>query len=459
MIVSDTSVNIVAVWNSQNLPGRACASRLLGHRLTAVIHPRLLREIEDLARRTAVLGRREEKEVPVEISEMSRFFSVCAVPLERYGEEGFAACLTARDVTHRRQALDALADREALLERAERLANFGSWEIDFETEQIALSPQLMKMFEVRSSAEWSANTYWKRMHPGDRERARGLVRQSMATGNAIEYTARYCALDGQVRVHLSHTLPICGDDGKPYRAIGVIQDVTDQERSQQALHRLSQQLINEQDRQRRHLARELHESAGQSLAALKMTLGRLRQQLTKNPDSAASLLESAILLTDGAVREVRTVSYLLHPPLLDDAGLGPALRWYAKGFSERSGIDAVVEIADPFDRFSQEIETTVFRVVQESLTNVHRYSGSPTAEICVAQQDSQLCVEIRDHGCGIASLNSPAPRSTALGVGISGMRERVRQLNGIFELESAPGAGTTVRVLLPATPLEPVPKL
>jgi signal transduction histidine kinase len=221
------------------------------------------------------------------------------------------------------------------------------------------------------------------------------------------------------------------------------------------LRRLSHQLMNEQDSQRRHLARELHESAGQSLAALKMTLGRLREALPEDASLAASLLESASLLADGAVREVRTVSYLLHPPLLDDAGLGPALRWYANGFSERSGIRVVVEIPDPFSRYSQEIETTVFRVMQEALTNVHRYSGSTVAEIRVSQEESRLRVEVQDHGCGLAAPAAGAGRRSELGVGISGMRERVEQLGGIFELASAPGQGTTVLVLLPASPCRP----
>ena len=133
------------------------------------------------------------------------------------------------------------------------------------------------------------------------------------------------------------------------------------------------------------MARELHESAGQSLAALKMSLSRLYESLPKNKRLAQTLLRSSVELADAAVREVRTVSYLMHPPLLDEAGLGPALRWYARGFAERSKIAVTVDIADDFGRASQDVEMTVFRVVQEALTNVHRYSGSSTACIRVTR--------------------------------------------------------------------------
>jgi two-component system NarL family sensor kinase len=145
----------------------------------------------------------------------------------------------------------------------------------------------------------------------------------------------------------------------------------------------------------------------------------------------------------------------MHPPLLDEAGLGPALRWYAKGFAQRSGIAMDVEVSEDFGRESQEIETTVFRIVQEALTNVHRYSGSRTVRIRLARENGQIRAEVQDQGCGLA-LPSPAERCQAPpGVGIAGMRERVKQVNGMFELESAPGMGTTVRAILPVAPAEP----
>lgn len=452
-LVTDFSIKVAAIWSSRQ-PGEQAGSRdLLGRRLRAVIHPRLLTQIKALSDRTTALDRRVERHVRLKDLGVSRWFSICAMPLDRLGGEGLATCLTSRDITQRIEAQNTLTKREALLARAEHVANFGSWEMDLKTNEVTLSPNLMKIYELAPDRKWSIADYWERMHPGDRTRVALLIEKSITEGEPYDFVCRYRAPDGQMRVHQAHTVPLFDEDGNVVRAMGVIQDVSEHAVSQQELRRLSQQLMNEQDTQRRRLARELHESAGQSLAALKMTLGRVREALPEGSDLAASLLESAALLADGAVREVRTVSYLLHPPMLDDAGLGPALRWYATGFAERSGIRATVKIQEPFPRYSQEVETTVFRVVQEALTNVHRYSGSGTAEIRVSQDNRQLRVEIQDCGCGIPQ--SPLHPRTELGVGISGMRERVKHLDGIFELDSSPGAGSTVRVLLPASPARP----
>jgi signal transduction histidine kinase len=206
------------------------------------------------------------------------------------------------------------------------------------------------------------------------------------------------------------------------------------------------------DEERRTVARELHESTGQTLAALKMSLGRLRMALPEEDDGLHGLLQSAVDLAEDAVREVRTLSYLMHPPMLDEAGLRSALHWYAKGFSERSGISVQVDIPQDFGRLGQDAETTIFRIVQEALTNVHRYSGSRTATIRLSSSGGSVAAIIQDEGCGLPSPTLASGRNAPLGVGIVGMRERVKQLNGKFEVESAPGKGTTIRVVLPVEP-------
>jgi signal transduction histidine kinase len=230
-----------------------------------------------------------------------------------------------------------------------------------------------------------------------------------------------------------------------------MQDITKQTRVEEELRRLSQELLRARDDERRQVARTLHESAGQTLAALKMVLGRLRRELPKKIDRVHELLESSIELTNTAVKEVRTLSYLMHPSLLDETGLASALQWYAKGFAQRSGIEVSVEVPEDFGRHSQEIETTVFRIVQEALTNAHLHSGSRTAKIRLGYQNGQIRAEEQDHGRGIPAIgaggDSPLPR----GVGIAGMRERVKQLGGTLEIESGPGLGTTIRAILPLT--------
>jgi two-component system, NarL family, sensor kinase len=214
------------------------------------------------------------------------------------------------------------------------------------------------------------------------------------------------------------------------------------------LHQLSQRLMLVRDEERRALARELHESAGQSLAALKMTLGNLREALPSKRGRAFSLVESCCKLTEEAVREIRTVSYLMHPPMLEEAGLPSAISWFVRGFSERSNISVRIDVPERFDRLPEEVELTIFRMVQESLTNVYRYSGSATARVCLRRDRGYIRVEVADSGCGLRFRFDPR-RGCGTGVGIAGMRERVHYLNGVFEIESAPGRGTTVRALFP----------
>jgi PAS domain S-box-containing protein len=354
-----------------------------------------------------------------------------------------------RDITERKAAEERLREREALLAHAEQIANLGSWEYDVKTRKVMLSDQLRRIYGIATDVEWTEEEYWKRCHRMDRARVREIGDKALSECKPYEYVSRYLPPEGGVRIHLLRAVPIPGEDGKAARTIGVLQDITDQKLAEEDHHRLSQQLLRTRDEERRNMARELHESAGQSLAALKMALGRLRDELPRKNKLARSLLQLATDLAEGAVREVRTVSYLMHPPLLDEAGLAPALRWYAKGFAERSGIELSVDVSDDFGRQSQEIETTVFRIVQEALTNVHRYSGSRTARIILTHEDGMVRAEIRDNGCGLEVPSFDPTREMALGVGIAGMRERVQQLNGEFELESAPGKGTTVRAILP----------
>jgi signal transduction histidine kinase len=214
---------------------------------------------------------------------------------------------------------------------------------------------------------------------------------------------------------------------------------------------LSQDLINTQDADRRQIARELHESAGQTLAALKMTLANLEYALRENTEEVPRHLQAGRAQAEDAIREIRVLSYLMHPPMLDELGLEPTIRWYARGFSERSGIETTFEFDGKITRLPLQVETTIFRIVQEALTNIHRYSGSRTATIRLNGEEGSICVEIKDQGCG---LQAPPERTSKVGVGIAGMHERVRQLKGRLEIESVAGQGTVVRAVIPFMVME-----
>jgi len=214
------------------------------------------------------------------------------------------------------------------------------------------------------------------------------------------------------------------------------------------LRELTARLMQLQDEERRRIARELHDSVGQTLAALTMNLTTVSADIERL-DQTAKTVRDSLALAQEMNKEVRTVSYLLHPPLLDESGLASALRWYVDGFSQRSKIQVKLEICEDFGRLPQDMETALFRTVQECLTNIHRHSGSPIATIRLDRSDEEVRLRIEDRGAGIPreKLDEVTSDGTP-GVGIRGMRERLRQLGGSMELESNE-SGTTVKARLP----------
>ena len=230
-----------------------------------------------------------------------------------------------------------------------------------------------------------------------------------------------------------------------------IRDITERKRAEESLRDLSSRLLKMQDEERRRIARELHDSAGQILVALSMNLTSLASEANAAGPHSIKVVKESLGLIDELSMEVRTVSHLLHPPLLDEVGLSSALRMYLDGFADRSNIRVDLEIPDDFGRLSQEQETAIFRIVQESVTNIHRHSGSPVARIHISRPGSDVRVEVEDKGKGIPLKKRSEMESTGMvGVGIRGMRERIRQLGGTLEIRSGSnGKGTLVVARLP----------
>ena len=232
-------------------------------------------------------------------------------------------------------------------------------------------------------------------------------------------------------------------------------EIAERARAEESLRNLSGRLLQLQDEERRRIARELHDSTAQMLGAVAINVDRA-QQMLQNGDHArlrGVIGESAELL-EGIRQEIGTVSYLLHPPMLDELGLEYVLPWYAEGFSNRSGIAVSLNIQPDFGRVPQELELTLFRIVQEALTNVHRHSGSRTAEIVLFRDSDYATLEISDQGCGIPMgvLKPTKGTMCQLGVGVAGMRERVHQLSGLIDITGT-SHGTVIRAVLPLTPL------
>jgi PAS domain S-box-containing protein len=355
-----------------------------------------------------------------------------------------------QDITDHKEIEEKMRKNEALLEQAEQLANLGSWEYDVERQTFAWSDQMYRML-ARKPGEGtiSLDQACAIFHPDDRARVWQDVQRIIADGVSMENELRFILPDGQIRIFHSRAVPVKDASGSVRSIRGMSQDITGRKRTEEELRQLSQQLLNIRDDERRRMARDLHESAAQSLAALKMTLSRVAEVLHPENEQGHQLLASSLELTEDAIREVRTLSHLMHPPMLDFVGLGPALRWFAAGFSERSHIIVKVEIDEDFGRLPQETEIAIFRIVQEALTNVHRHSGSRSASIRVTRQTTGTYVQVQDQGQGIAFPSESAGGRAPVGIGIAGIRERVKQLNGEFNIQSAPGKGTTLSVLLP----------
>lgn len=214
------------------------------------------------------------------------------------------------------------------------------------------------------------------------------------------------------------------------------------------LRELSGSLLRLQDEERRRLAREFHDSTAQKVVAIGINIAVAEQEADRLSDQARSALQECLHLVDETGREIRTISYVLHPPLLDEAGLASALRSLAGGFSKRSGIRVQLEVDERWERATADEELALFRVAQECLGNIQRHSGSPTARISLAASNEAISLEVEDHGKGIPREILDGRKTGTLGVGISGMRERLRQLGGTLEIQSG-STGTLVRAVVP----------
>ena len=249
---------------------------------------------------------------------------------------------------------------------------------------------------------------------------------------------------------ISNAVPLYSEDGKIAGVLVSFADITERKKADEAMRQLSGRLLQLQDEERRRLGRDLHDSLAQSVLAVNLSLAQVTQSSKVLDERNRTAIAKARELLQDMSRQIRTLSYLLHPPLLDELGLVSAVKEYALGFSERSGIQVQVGVSPGFGRLPQEAETALFRIIQESLANIQRHSGSHSARIRLDSRSELITLEISDQGHGMSpssgrKLNTPG---TPIGVGIAGMRERMAQLGGTLEIDSNK-SGTTVRATLP----------
>ena len=303
------------------------------------------------------------------------------------------------------------------------------------------------------------------VHTEDQERSLGHWMHCVQSGDAYESEYRLRGSNGQYRWFRARAVPLRDPEGGIVKWYGTCSDIHDSKILEQSirdnaaelermvdartgeLRRLSSRLLTMQDEERRRIAREIHDGLGQELAAAKMILDGI---IRKDPSlKARQAADDTTELVDRAIKQVRTISHLLHPPLLDEVGLVSALRWYLEGLSERSGIEIRLEIDPPdLSRLKPALETAIFRIIQEALTNMFRHSGARTGRVNLAEKNGHILVTVRDDGKGIEEQVAQL-RPDSVGVGISGMKQRVIELGGSIRLANA-APGTLVEVVIPS---------
>ncbi len=302
-------------------------------------------------------------------------------------------------------------------------------------------------FVGRTLEQESGNGWAENVHPEDFDRCLQIYVSKFDARRPFEMEYRIRHHTGQYRWILDRAVPRYAPDGTFEGYVGGCLDIHDQKEAAEKVRAADQtlRLMKTQDEERRRIARDLHDSAGQTLTVLGLSLAQLVQNAEVTAPELAKEGKEIEEVVQQLHREIRTTSYLLHPPLLDECGLASALNWYIEGVAKRSGIAIKLDIADDVGRLPSEIELAIFRLVQEGLTNIHRHSDSKTASIRIFQESENLHVEVSDQGKGIPPDRLAEIRAGGSGVGIRGMRERLRQVGGDMSIESN-GFGTRVTV-------------
>lgn len=350
-----------------------------------------------------------------------------AVPIMRHG--AVFVQVFVRDLTARKQAEEALQEQRQRLQALFDNSIDAIILLDDAGNYIDVNPAVTKLLGY--SREELLRMKIGDISPVERK---GFIREVWSHLVAGEPTHGVNVVQGKDGVRHIVEMQALGQV-RPGLHYSILHDITEQKSAEESLRNLSLGLLRSQDEERQRISRQLHETTGQNLAALRMNLARMKESPTPE------LIDDSLALVEQSIKEIRTLSYLLHPPLMDDLGLVPALEWYAGGFEQRSGIAVTFDAAADIGRLPPEIETTVFRVVQEALTNIHRHSESPVATIRLQRSDGNLLVEVGDQGRGFAENAAP-------GVGLTGMYERIRDLNGEIDIKSGE-QGTTLTVRLP----------
>ena len=352
--------------------------------------------------------------------------------------------ISATDITERKQLEEDLKrserDFSMLVENSPDII----CRLDKDLRYTYVSPRLKELIDVDGDDLLGKKPGELNLAEFDWQEVDGRCRECISKGSTIFQDFSY-----KERSYWTRIIPEFSADGLVESVMTVSEDVTERLRTEQELAQLTSRLLSIQDEERRRIARDLHDGTAQNLFGISINLANLQEKFSADSHEV-QVLNDCQTLADETLREIRTLSYLLHPPLLDQTGLVSALQWYVEGFTKRSGIQVSI-VAQPIGRLSSEIETALFRIVQESLTNVRKHSGSDTVVIRLEKSSEEIVLEIKDNGSGFkVDLEDAQNSEFAPGVGVPGMKQRLRQLGGKLEISSN-GNGTKITGFVPLT--------
>ena len=355
------------------------------------------------------------------------------------------------EIAERKQIEKALRKSEAQLAEAQQLAQLGSWSRELATNVVTWSEEIFRIFGMEPrKVGTNYEAFLQRIHPDDRTAVRAVIEDAFKHHRPFSCEYRITRLDGAARIIHAHGSVVVDDAGKPIRAFGTAQDITERKHAEEELRTSREQLralaaylqsVREEERTR--ISRELHDEIGQGLTAIKLALERN----VSNPSAATpAALTQTLTLANELIGQVRDLSLELRPTMLDDLGLLAALRWHFERYTAQCKIDVDFKYTGLDDRrFSPETETAAYRIVQEALTNVARHAGVDHVVVEIDADQDRLRIQIKDRGAGFDSYSLPAARTA----GLSGMRERAIILGGKLEIQSSSGAGTVLIAILP----------
>ena len=370
---------------------------------------------------------------------------------------GGEKCLLAvsEDIEDRKRAEMKLFRSEMFLAEAQRLTHTGSWLWIPDTGEVKWSLETFRIFGLDPETKLSVALFLQCIHPEDRSLVEDSLYGALVAGTNFDMEYRTVLANGSVKSIHSVGRPVLNPSGDLLQFMGTAMDVTERKQTEAELQKLSSQLLRLHEDQRRAIARELHDTTGQDLIVLKTNLALLAPAVPASNRKLRGLLDASRKLTNRCIRDIRALSYVLYPPMLDETGLEDAIGHYLEGYTERTGIAVQFEVPPNFARLPRSVEVACFRVMQECLSNIHRHSGSSRASVRLERDSETVSIQISDSGRGISVHGNGAKQSgiPRAGVGIPVMYERVKQVGGELRIESGE-SGTTVRLVIPVNETE-----